>query len=346
MLAGAKDELYGVDTLNRLTSFDRGDLNANKDGLTGAAVKYQDWTLDKVGNWPYFYDDSATAQTRLHNAANEITAIDSSSANLGYDPAGNMTRAPKAAGYYRYEYDHLNRVTAVTNDQGTPVAEYAYDALNRRIEKVDKTGQSNVTYTYYYTPGWQLLEVYKDGDADVYERYLWGGQYIDELIRRERDSTTDGSFDETHFSSQDGNWNVTALINTDGTVAERYLYDAYGTPTVLDADWSVDGDGISDVANPILYAGYFFDSETASFHVRNRYLHTGLGRWISRDLAEYVDGMNLYGYVRSRPQRDTDPLGKWGSDIHYDGTQGSAVAVGMSSVCASKIAAGDQGVDD
>jgi len=73
MLAGAKDELYAIDTLNRLTSFDRGDLNANKDGLTGAAVKYQDWTLDKVGNWPYFYDNSATAQTRLFNAANEIT---------------------------------------------------------------------------------------------------------------------------------------------------------------------------------------------------------------------------------------------------------------------------------
>jgi len=61
MLVGAKDELYGVDTLNRLTLFDRGDLNANKNGLTGAAVKYQDWTLDKVGNWPYFYDNSATA---------------------------------------------------------------------------------------------------------------------------------------------------------------------------------------------------------------------------------------------------------------------------------------------
>ena len=73
MLAGAKDELCAVDTLNHLTLFDRGDLNANKDGLTGAAVRYQDWTLDKVGNWPYFYDNSATAQTRLHSAANEIT---------------------------------------------------------------------------------------------------------------------------------------------------------------------------------------------------------------------------------------------------------------------------------
>jgi hypothetical protein len=59
MSAGVKDELYAVDI---------------RSGLTGAAVRYQDWTLDKVGNWPYFfYDDSATVQTRLHSAANEIT---------------------------------------------------------------------------------------------------------------------------------------------------------------------------------------------------------------------------------------------------------------------------------
>ena len=47
----AKDEFYMYDRLNRLTSADRGDLNANKDGLDGAAVMYQDWDLDKLGNW-------------------------------------------------------------------------------------------------------------------------------------------------------------------------------------------------------------------------------------------------------------------------------------------------------
>ena len=173
-----KDEFYMYDTLNRLTSADRGDLNGNKDGLSGAAVKYQDWQLDKVGNWDYFYDDSATAETRLGNAVNEITKIDDSATNLGYDDAGNMTRAPKAASYLSYEYDHLNRITLVKDSSDNDVATYAYDALNRRIEKVDKTGESDVTYTYYYgqTPSdglsWQLLEVYEDAHfTNVYEQY-------------------------------------------------------------------------------------------------------------------------------------------------------------------------------
>ena len=55
LLVSGKDEFYMYDTLNRLTSFDRGDLNGNKDGLSGAAVAYQDWDLDKVGNWSNFY---------------------------------------------------------------------------------------------------------------------------------------------------------------------------------------------------------------------------------------------------------------------------------------------------
>jgi hypothetical protein len=36
----------------------------------------------------------------------------------------------------------------------------------------------------------------------------------------------------------DGNFNVTALAGTDGTILERYAYDAYGQPRVCDPDWS------------------------------------------------------------------------------------------------------------
>ncbi|HNQ24817.1 MAG TPA: RHS repeat-associated core domain-containing protein [Phycisphaerae bacterium] len=43
---------------------------------------------------------------------------------------------------------------------------------------------------------------------------------------------------------------------------------------------------------------------------RRRHYLPGQGRWLQRDPAEYVDGMNLYQYVRSRPTRLTDPKGK------------------------------------
>jgi RHS repeat-associated protein len=124
--------------------------------------------------------------------------------------------------------------------------------------------------------------------------------------------------------------NVTALVDTDGDVVERYVYDAYGQATVLhgadDADgavteWEEDTGG-SDWDNRVLYAGYRFDAETGLYHVRHRSYHPALGRWVQRDPAEYVDGMGLYEYVGSSPIAGTDPTGlqmggwgNWGVDV-------------------------------
>ena len=44
------DELYGYDTLHRLTGFERGDLNANKDAVSDTPAREQDWTLEVIGN--------------------------------------------------------------------------------------------------------------------------------------------------------------------------------------------------------------------------------------------------------------------------------------------------------
>ena len=48
--------------------------------------------------------------------------------------------------------------------------------------------------------------------------------------------------------------NVTGLIETDGTVRERYDYDPYGKAYFFDDSWS--GVSGSQYHNRILYAGY------------------------------------------------------------------------------------------
>ena len=105
----------------------------------------------------------------------------------------------------------------------------------------------------------------------------------------------DGQGDERLFYSQDANFNVTALVEADGDVAERYDYDAYGRVTVLEpTDWSKDSDNQSDYGNDILYCGYRHDPETGLYHVRHRMYHVTLGRWMQRDPVGYADGANLY----------------------------------------------------
>jgi hypothetical protein len=36
-----------------------------------------------------------------------------------------------------------------------------------------------------------------------------------------------------------------------------------------------------------------------------------LGRWLTRDSDQYIDGYNLYQYVRSQPLTNIDPSGRW-----------------------------------
>jgi hypothetical protein len=76
------DELYGYDGMYQLTSMQRGDLNAAKDGLTSNTKTFaEDWSLDMTGNWStYKQDDDGDGtweldQDRTHNGVNEITAI-------------------------------------------------------------------------------------------------------------------------------------------------------------------------------------------------------------------------------------------------------------------------------
>jgi hypothetical protein len=63
---------------------------------------------------------------------------------------------------------------------------------------------------------------------------------------------------------------VTALVDAStGSIIERYMYDPYGQATVLDADWSEDADGASDVANEILFTGLPLDAATGLYARRN-----------------------------------------------------------------------------
>jgi RHS repeat-associated protein len=89
-------------------------------------------------------------------------------------------------------------------------------------------------------------------------------------------------------------------------VVQRFAYDAYGQPEVLSANWQPATD---NYAWDIRYAGYRYDSLSGLYHVRHRYYHPRLGRWVSRDPLGYVDGMSLYQYVRSGPLSMLDMLG-------------------------------------
>ena len=203
-----------------------------------------------------------------------------------------------------YDYD-------ATTDMDALIATYTYDGKHRRIKKTTE----GVAYDYYYNTGWRILEIRKDSDTDPYEQYVWGIRYVHSPVCRFRDGNIDGDYEDTGddtddnlYFTNDANFNVTALINTDGSVAERYVYDAYGRVTIYNSDWSSEVTWANSRQNIVLYTGHKYDAETGLYYCCRRYYHPTLGRWITTDPKDmnavsggYHDGMNLYEYVRSNP---------------------------------------------
>ena len=204
------------------------------------------------------------------------------------------------------------------------MAVYQYDGQGRRTAKIVRVVDGEtVTYErtdYQYDEAWQVLEERSDsfevlgGEGGALEtpaetpavQWLWDVRYVDSPVLRWR--SVSGTLDEVLYFCNDANMNVTALVNTSGTVVERYVYDPYGKATCLDLNWA-NGQATSRVGNEILYCGYRFDPETGLDQVRYRYYHPTLGRWVSRDQEGYAQGPSLYQNVYSDPIDNQDPEG-------------------------------------
>ena len=164
----------------------------------------------------------------------------------------------------------------------------------------------------YYSSSWQVLEQRISGTDNAVVQFIWSPVYVNCMIERDRnaDSSTANGLEERLYVLQDANWNVTALVTTDGTVLERFIYDPYGARTVLSANW---------VSSTDLHAfgqgfqGGFADASTGLILFQRRHYSPTLGRWLQQDPAGYVDGANLYQFVGSNPLAMVDPFGLAGA---------------------------------
>ncbi len=313
--ASVPDESYTYDGLHRLGS---------ATVFTSPAVT-RDWTVTLAGNWKDVKDNGMALDTRSHNPENAISSRTyGSSVNPVYDKSGSMTRVPDDRStvdkYATVTYDAWNRPVKI-KDNGTSgvVAEYTYNGLGRVAKRV----VAGVTRFFYYDEGWRVLTERSSTSGGSSYRvmdYVWGAQYIDELVCRKA-STTRMDF------VQDTNWNVIALLNSDGTVAERYRYDPYGKPTFMNANGTPKTTGI-------LNSTYLFQGRrliewknanvnVQTYHFRNREYLPVLGRFLQRDpIGVWGDAYNLgntFAFVGGSPVGSVDSMG-----LSTDDSRGTA----------------------
>jgi len=143
------------------------------------------------------------------------------------------------------------------------------------------------------------------------------GNYIDEVLMR----------NPLIYYVHDHLYSPVALVWSTGTVIERYEYDAYGEPNILDASYNKRTSSL--YANPYYLTGRTFDfldnGDLALADYRHRSYDTYAGRFLQNDplgtnpaspehnrfdiLNQYADGVNFYQYVQSNPVTSVDSYG-------------------------------------
>ncbi|MEM9659525.1 MAG: hypothetical protein AAF961_14290, partial [Planctomycetota bacterium] len=192
-----KDQVYTYDGLQRLKTFDQGTLSGTT--ISGTPKLQQNWTLDQLGNWEEFEDETNgdgtfdLEQERTHLDANEIDTITASPgtdwADPIYDKAGNMTTSPQPGSLnnsYALKYDAWNRLVEVKNGP-TVVQANQYDGLNRRTIR-DESGVGGDKRHFFYLMDWQVLEEVNEVSGvigpDPVAQYVYHPQYIDSIAMR------------------------------------------------------------------------------------------------------------------------------------------------------------------
>ncbi len=266
------------------------------------------------------------------NSANQITetTTDDGSGPVTtayvHDAAGNLI----FDGRLLYLYDGCNRLVQVNEAGGLTVADFAgagyfeeietapvgpvlarfvYDGLGRliRTERWD-TYQNYESEAFYYDGVRRLVEVdVADPNAPVLREYVWGPDYVDEAVCQFADEDGNPATPATvHYSLQDGNYNVVALVDAAGGLEAQYAYEPYGLLVVVDLDPNAP-------VNRLGHQGLFFERFYGPFggppapplsapalvaadpaagvpaglyHNRNRWYSPDLGRFVQRDMNE------------------------------------------------------------
>ncbi len=107
----------------------------------------------------------------------------------------------------------------------------------------------------------------KNGDTDPLNQYVWHPYFIDALAIRWYDANTSGSPSDYYYC-HDANFNVTTIVNSGGTVQNRYAYTPYGEVITLNKSFASASEA---TGNTHFYTGRERDSETGLQLNRNRF---------------------------------------------------------------------------
>jgi len=233
------------------------------------------YSYDKVANRT---DLGATI-----SSGNRMTGLDGWT--ITYDDAGYMTKRKKGTDSLTYTWNALGQLEQVTSSVPSYTVTYGYDGLGRRVRKT-----VNGTATRYLVQGDRVLvELDNSWLPAAKYSYYPGVDRPHAMVRAGK----------RYYFAQDGQGNVTGLLDSVGTVVQQYDYTPYGEALA----------GSGSVVNPYQYKGREWDAEARLYFMRARYYDPKLGRFVSEDPIGLAGGINPTSFVGSEPVNRSDPSG-------------------------------------
>ena len=276
--------------------------------VTGVTIDTNEYAYiyDNIGNSLYTSLNAATNAYTVNNL-NQYSSLqpkDPQPINLSYDLDGNMI----TNGIWSFTYDAENRmIAAYSND--TLLASNIYDHLSRRIAKnvfeITQSGTNAIRQFSFIYDGWNLIHervAHTNGTVDEIE-YVWG---LDLSGTMQGASGAGGLLYEkrngvVYIPCYDANGNITAYVDTNGTVRAYRQFDAFGNTVAKGGD-------MVDVFH-CWFSTKYLDHDTGLYYYGYRYYSPMLQRWLNRDPIEEEGGQNLYGFCGNDSICNADRLG-------------------------------------
>jgi YD repeat-containing protein len=333
---------YFYDVENRLFQVCRGSCASPTDEvgtfaydalgrMITSTVRYDGEVADKTETLYFYYDGSEVIAE--YDAANTVQRR-YIHGRAGVDERAIMYKGPNGGSLtmelYYYLLRELDTVTGMMTSNGALAEGYAYDAYGKvRI--------------WAFRP----MDYDRDGDQDAkdYDRFYCdiigycadlpsagvvppGRAQSDRDMFDDQNGFIDGAAYATmlHYFTASGVPPVELRVSGVGnpyffTGRRLHFLDTSVTSGAIQTEASAEMKRATDAGMKMspggemsLLAGGGGGAPTFNRQLqfnRARHYDPHHGRWLQRDPAGYVDGMNLYEYVRSRPTVFVDPSGLW-----------------------------------
>jgi RHS repeat-associated protein len=267
------------------------DLTSIAQAFVGSSVTFtygynHDHEIDSQAvtdnTYMWYPSAAATVTYGTANSVNEYPTVGGATYSYNGDAclSGNGT--------WTYTYDTENHLTAAS-ETGTSVS-YVYDGLHRQAQKTVGT-----TETRYIYSGWQRIADYNGSTGALENRYVYGIGLDEPLIQ----VTSAGVLTFYHANHQGS---IIGVSNSSGAIANKNVYGPFGETTLSGTTFG--------------FTGQRYDSESNLYYYKYRVYSPSIGRFLQPDPMQYLNGLNLYTYVKDAPLDRDDLKGLSASPVN------------------------------